>query len=130
MCVCVWGGDTRLTPHTYIYIKCGMRAFIIVRNYNNSVIISVVKHTGEDKDNFTRYICRCAQHFPINNTLCLTNSKTVYCLVFFFLSFFGSFALLFFLFFHSSFPTFVGCCFVLFGWFLLPPPPPFFSNLF
>ena len=68
LCVCVcWGeGGTRLTPHTYIYMKWGMvlRAFIIIRNYTNHLIISVVKQTGKDKDNLTQYICRCVQHFP------------------------------------------------------------------
>ena len=65
VCVCVGGGGvrgTRLTPHTYLYMRWGMvlRAFIIIRNYNNSIIISVVKHTGED----TQYIYRCVLHFP------------------------------------------------------------------
>ena len=74
VCVCVWGGGgglngvgrggTRLTPKTYIDMKWGMvlRVFIIIRNYKYSIIIRVVKHTGEDKDNLTQYICQQQHH--------------------------------------------------------------------
>jgi len=108
-----------------------MRAFIIIRNYNNSVIISVVKHTGEDKDNFTRYICRCAQHFPINNTLCLTNSKTVYCLVFFSCHFLVRLLFYFFYFFILLFQLlWVVVLFCLVGFFFFPPfSPTFFEGV-
>ena len=81
----LWGVGawvTRLTPHTYIYIKWGMvlRAFIIIRNYNNSIIISVIKHTGEDKDNLTQYICQ--QQHPLSNKLKLSTALSVsFCFV-------------------------------------------------
>ena len=102
-------GGTRLTPHTYMYPGMVLRAFIIIRNYNNSKIISVVKHTGEDKDNLTQYICRCVnisqQQHPLSNNVFLLH---------FFFFFFGSFVLcLLFclLFFLCSFLTIFVCFF-------------------
>ena len=69
--------------------------------------------------------------FPSNNTLCLTNSKTVYCFVclfFFFFFFFvfvcfliclfvAFFSLFFFFFFSCSFLTFVVVVVVVLVWF-------------
>ena len=89
------------------------RAFIIICIYNHSIIISVIKRTGEDKDNnpFLRpvfhYHTVHLQHstFASSNTLCLTNSKTVSSLVFCFC---------FFLVFSSSFYL-VFSCFTFFG---------------
>ena len=67
-----------------------LRAFIIIRIYNNSITISVIKHTGEDKDNnpflypvfpyHTVHLQMCLT-FPGSNTLCLTNSQIVSSLV-------------------------------------------------
>ena len=62
--------------------------------------------------------------FASNNTLCLTNSKIVYCLVWLFLFCSLLFYAFCFCFFLVLFGVIFG--FVLFGWFLLPPPPPFF----
>ena len=72
MSVCVGGGggggggNQAHSPYVHIH---EMRAFIIIRIYNNSIIISMVKHTGEDKDNLTQYICRCVQHCPATTPL-------------------------------------------------------------
>ena len=113
-----------------------MRAFIIIRNYNNYIIISVVKHTGKDKDNLTQYMCICAQHFsataPFNKLRnCLLPCLFYFCFVrlFFFSFLFLSFFLNIFSFlFSCSFQTFgiVVVCFFsfFFGWFILPSPPP------
>ena len=60
----------------FIIMNCP--AFIIMFIYNNSIIISVIKHQGEDFLLF-HFICST---FPSSNTLCLTNSETVSSLVF------------------------------------------------
>ena len=60
-CVCGKGGEGGYKAHSLDVL----RAFIIIRNYNNSIIISVIKHTGEDKDNITQYICK--QQHPLSN---------------------------------------------------------------
>ena len=139
VCVCVCVGVIRHTPKTYIYMKGGMvsRAFIIIRNYNSSLIICVVKQTGEDKGSNplfcpvfpyrTVHLQMCST-FPSNTTLCLTNSKIVYCLVRLFL--FASLLVIF---------LFVCCCcrfsffpglFRLFFVCSSSPPPPFFFFFF
>ena len=101
-----------------------MSAFIIIRNYTHR------RRQGQP------HAVQMCSSFPGNNTLCLTNSKIVYCLVrLFFVLFFCccccccSFIyllLLLLLFLSCSLPTFGGG---VLGWFLIPPPPPlFFSN--
>ena len=107
-----------------------LRAFIIIRIYNNSIIISVIKHTGEDKDNspflhpvfpcHTVHLQRCST-FPSSNTLCLRHSKIVYCLVCLFVLLCSFVLCLLFYFFVVVFPFLIFSdfwglvfCFVLF----------------
>ena len=60
----------------FIIMNCP--AFIIMFIYNNSIIISGIKHQGED---FLLFHFMCST-CPSSNTLCLTNSETVSSLVF------------------------------------------------
>ena len=121
------------------------RAFIIICIYNHSIIISVIKRTGEDKDNipflrpvFHYHTVHLQQStFASSNTLCLRNSKTVSSLVFcfcFFLVFSSSFYLVFscftFFWFLTFFFFFVVACFVLHCWFRFLFPSFSFSFFF
>ena len=91
----------------------------------------MVKHKGEDKDNLRQYICTSSTFS--NNTVCLTNSKIVYCLVCLFLLLFVCSLFAFYLFVVFSFLWRLGLLlfFVcLFFCFLVSSFFPFFQSVF
>ena len=107
----------------FIIMNCP--AFIIMFIYNNSIIISVIKHQGEDFLLF-RFMCST---FPSSNTLCLTNSETVSSLVFV-LTFLLSFFFLLNFFGCSLFDLFMFCLFCSVWLVLVSFFFPFFFSFF
>ena len=83
------GGRGYQPDYPDVHVKRGMvsRAFIIIRIYNHSIIISVIKRTGEDKDKnpflrpvfpcHTVHLQMCSTFASSNTLLSKTNSKTV-----------------------------------------------------
>ena len=129
------GGGTRLTSSTNLYMKRGMvlRAFIIIRNYNHSIIIQAKTRTTSHST-FADVFNISQQQHPLSNKLknCLLPCMSFFVCVFlicsllfyFFISLFLCFLSCFFLLVFLTFGGLFVCLFifVLFGWFLLFSP--------